>query len=121
MMPSQSSRRARASSLSPSPGPVSARRNPFGARAPMKRSSRLRRTRPRLVEQDGVAIDEQVERHQRGRGAGHLPGDIRRALQMHAALQRLEARGLVAIERDDLAVEHERPLATLRERANARR
>ena len=41
------------------------------------------------------------------------------ALQVHATLQRLEACRRIALERDDLAVEHERPLAPLRECAHA--
>jgi hypothetical protein len=40
---------------------------------------------------------------------------------MHATLERLEPRWRVPGERHDLAIEHERPLASLRECSNAGR
>src|SRR5688500_9672895 len=67
--------------------------------------------RPWFVEEDVVAIDEQVERHERRRRRLGVTGDVLVALQVHAALKRLKACRRVAREGDDLAVEHEWTLA----------
>ena len=73
---------------------------------------------PWLADEHVVAIDEQIESDERGRRRRRVAADVRRVLQVHPVLKRLEPRRGVAVERHDLAVEDEGALASLRQRAD---
>ena len=67
-----------------------------------------------------AAVAQDVEGDERGPLRRRLAGDVAFALEVHAALQLLEAARLAAgVERDDLAVEEDRGLQPQRELAQA--
>src|SRR5205085_8536641 len=67
--------------------------------------------RPRLLEQDVFAIHEDVEKNESSGGGRGMALDDVRHLDVHTALEFLETRRFSVDERDDLAVQHQRPFA----------
>ena len=110
--PSHPSSRARANSFLAAALPQrtdSPRRTIAPRRAGDARLERLAALRERQRRERPVAVGEEIERDERRRRRRGVACDRLLGLGVHATLQRLEAeRAPSSIERDDLAIEHQR-------------
>src|SRR5688572_2020093 len=73
--------------------------------------------RPRLLDEDVGAIDQNIEQHDGGGFRGGEGVDGHRVLDVHAVLERLKARDFTIDDGDDLPVDYELALSLLAERS----